>query len=291
MDTYGILEGIANRGIANQKRGETDYIGSDGILVCGVCGEPKQMIMELPDPTENDPDKMISFKVSCLCRCELEQEEKEKRREQARKDTERIASLRSASLMDERFSEATFDQFEINKDNERNIKLCRRYVERFDLMVGKNQGLLFWGDVGTGKTSASACIANALLSKKIPVMMTSFVKLLSIIQSGEERDSAILIRMKRAKLVIFDDLGAERGTEYGLEKVYGIVDARYRQKLPMIFTTNLTLAEMKAEVDVRYSRIYDRIFENCFPMQFVGKSWRRKEANRRYEEMEKLLED
>lgn len=291
MDTHWILEDIANRGLANQKRGETDFIDSDGMLVCGVCGEPRQKIMEVPDPDEDDPDKKFSFKAVCLCRCEREQEEEEKRQEQARKDMERIASLRSASLMDERFSEATFDQFEVNKDNERNLKLCRRYVERFDLMMEKNQGLLFWGDVGTGKTFASACIANALLSRKIPVMMTSFVKLLSIIQSGEERDSAILSRMNRAKLVIFDDLGAERGTEYALEKVYGIVDARYRQKLPAIFTTNLTLAEMKAEIDVRYSRIYDRIFGNCYPMQFVGKSWRRKEANQRFQEMEALLED
>lgn len=291
MDVFGMMEVIAKRGLANQKRGDTDFIGSDGMLVCGVCGEPRQTIMEFSTPTKDDPDKKISLKVACFCQCEREREEEEKRREQVRKDMERIASLRSASLMDERFSEAMFDRFEVNKDNERNLKICRRYVERFDLMVEKNQGLLFWGGVGTGKTFASACIANALLSKKIPVMMTSFVKLLSIIQSGEERDSVILSRMKMAKLVIFDDLGAERGTEYALEKIYGIVDARYRQKLPTIFTTNLTLAEMKAEVDVRYSRIYDRIFGNCYPLQFVGTSWRKREAGRRFEEMEKLLED
>lgn len=121
-------------------------------------------------------------------------------------------------------------------------------------------------------------------------MMTSLVALLSIIQSGEERDSAIINRMKRAKLVIFDDLGAERDTEYAIEKVYSIVDARYRQKLPMIFTTNLTLSEMKEETDVRYSRIYERIFGSCYPMQFVG-NWRRKEANQRFKKMEMLLED
>lgn len=291
MDMYGMMKNIAERGLANQKRGEKDFIGADGMLVCGVCGEPRQKIMDFANPTEENPDNKTPLKVARSCRCEREREEEEKRREQAKKDMERIASLRSASLMDERFSEATFDQFEVNKYNERNLKLCRRYVERFDLMMEKNQGLLFWGGVGTGKTFASACIANALLSKKIPVMMTSFVKLLSIIQNGEERDSVILDRMGRAKLVIFDDLGAERGTEYALEKVYGIVDARYRQKLPSIFTTNLTVAEMKEEADVRYSRIYDRIFGNCYPMQFVGTSWRKREAGRRFEEMEKLLED
>ena len=48
---------------------------------------------------------------------------------------------------------------------------------------------------------------------------------------------------------------------------------------------------MKREVDVRYSRIYDRIFENCYPMQFTGPSWRKTEASRRFKDMEKLLEE
>ena len=96
-------------------------------------------------------------------------------------------------------------------------------------------------------------------------------------------------RLGYAKLVIFDDLGAERGTDYALEKVYNIVDSRYRKSLPMILTTNLTIEEMKSEVDMRYRRIYDRVFETCYPMQFTGPSWRMKEASRRYKDMEELL--
>ena len=291
MDMFDTMKAITERGLANQKRGAKDFIDAEGMLVCGVCGERRQQMMDFPNPTESDPNGKTLLKVACACRCEQEREAKEKRREQEKKDMERIASLRRASLMDERFGDATFERFEVNKQNERNLKLCRRYVEKFDLMAEKNQGLLFWGGVGTGKTFAAACIANELLSKKIPVMMTSFVRLLSIIQNGEERDSEIFDRMGRTKLMIFDDLGAERGTEYGLEKIYGIVDARYRQKLPSIFTTNISIEEMKAETDVRYSRIYDRIFGNCYPMQFVGTSWRRKEAKRRFAEIEKLLED
>ena len=58
----------------------------------------------------------------------------------------------------------------------------------------------------------------------------------------------------------------------------------------MIVTSNLTHDEMLAESDSRYKRIYDRIFETCYPMQFTGPSWRKREAAKRYEEMEKLLE-
>ena len=122
-------------------------------------------------------------------------------------------------------------------------------------------------------------------------MMTSLVKLLELIQGGDEKESDIIARMNNAKLVIFDDLGAERNTDYALEKIYNIIDSRYRTQKPMLFTTNLTIDEMTSETDIRYSRIYDRIFETCYPMQFVGVSWRMKTANRRFQEMEKLFED
>ena len=84
--------------------------------------------------------------------------------------------------------------------------------------------------------------------------MTSFVKLLDL-ASGKPGGDAVLSRLSCAKLVIFDDLGAERSTDYALEKVYNIIDTRYRNKLPMILTTNLTIDDMKSESDIRYSRI------------------------------------
>ena len=89
---------------------------------------------------------------------------------------------------------------------------------------------------------------------------------------------------------IIDDLGAERSTDTALEKVYNIVDSRYRAKRPVILTTNLGIDEMKETLDIRYSRIYDRIFEMCYPMQFKGQSWRKVEAAYRFDEMRKFLE-
>ena len=68
------------------------------------------------------------------------------------------------------------------------------------------------------------------------------------------------------------------------------MDSRYRAKRPVILTTNLSLDEMKETLDIRYTRIYDRIFEMCYPMQFKGKSWRKAEAAHRFDEMKKFLE-
>ena len=74
-----------------------------------------------------------------------------------------------------------------------------------------------------------------------------------------------------------------------MEQMFTVIDSRYRSKKPMLLTTNLTIDEMKQETDRRYSRIYDRIFEVCYPMQFAGQSWRKKAANQRFKEMEALL--
>ena len=289
FNPYAIMKTVAANGLRNQTRNDGDYEDENGILLCGNCGEPRQRFMLFDDPTDDDPEHKSELKVVTMCRCEREEEEREKRKEEAAKDMEKIQRLRNASLLDEKLRGATFGAFKVTKYNERNLKLCRRYAMKFDQMVEKDQGLIFWGSVGTGKSFAAACIANYLLDRKVPVVMTSFVKLLEVFQSGRDEETSILNRLGYAKLVIFDDLGAERGTDYALEKVYNIVDSRYRKNLPMILTTNLTIEDMKSEVDMRYRRIYDRVFETCYPMQFTGPSWRMKEASRRYKDMEELL--
>lgn len=289
FDGQGFLRRIAANGLENQQVNPGDYVDEEGFLVCGTCKERRQHNITLPTFTQGGEETTVTMKVICLCRCEREKEAEEKKREQAQKDMERVARLRKASLVDEKFREAEFSEFQVTKYNARNLKLCQRYVSGFDEMFEKNQGLVFWGDVGTGKSYAAACIANELLSRGVPVVMTSLVKILEIVQAGEEKESDIISRLNSARLVIFDDLGAERNTDYALEKIYNIIDSRYRSKKPMLLTTNLTIDEMKQEVDRRYSRIYDRIFEVCYPMQFYGQSWRKKAANQRFQEIEALL--
>ena len=290
FDPQTILPRIAAQGLERQEIRPGDWFDDDGMLMCGKCGEPRQGMVTVSAPMEGNPENKLTFKATRSCKCDRDKEAAEKQAEQNKKDMERVARLKKASLVDEKFREASFDSFQVTKYNARNLKLCRRYAEAFDEMVSKNQGLIFWGSVGTGKSFAAACIANHLLNRGIPVMMTSLVELLKLIQDGEARESDIIARMNSAKLVIFDDLGAERNTDYALEKIYNIIDSRYRRKLPMLLTTNLTIDEMKEEEDRRYSRIYDRIFETCYSKQFTGPSWRKKEASRRFTEMEKLFD-
>lgn len=288
MDPVDIISMVNRRAELNSPAEDADYIDEEGFLVCGKCHTRRQTEIELTDP--ENPGQTTKMKVRVSCECRRKEEEMRKEAERRQKEMEVVTALKKQSLMDDRLRDATFENFQQTEKNARNLKLCRRYAEHFDDMLEKNQGLLFYGGVGTGKTFAAACIANHLLEQRKPVVMTSFVKLLESMQTFKDEDSVLIARLNRAKLLILDDLGAERSTDFALEKVYNIIDSRYRAKLPIILTTNLRMEEMKEATDIRYTRIYDRIFEMCYPMQFIGRSWRKVEASRRFYEMQELLE-
>ena len=76
-------------------------------------------------------------------------------------------------------------------------------------------------------------------------------------------------------LLVIDDFGMERGTEYALEQIYNIIDSRYRSRKPLIVTTNLTLTELKNPQNTAHARIYDRLLELCTPIACTGPSMRK----------------
>ena len=266
----GIMRSIIKRAEIANRPEDGDYYDDEGFLVCGKCHTRRQVEIDMPDLDKIpfDPEAKVRKKVPVSCRCRAEKQRQQELRDQQEKEMQAIEALKKQSLMDERLRSATFDQFKKTEHNAWNLKLCLRYAEHFDEMLEKNQGLLFYGGVGTGKTFAAACIANRLLELRVPVVMTSFVKLLDTMKGFQTDDQAMIAKLNRAKLLIIDDLGAERSTDTALEKVYNIVDSRYRAKRPVIL----------------------RIFEMCYPMQFKGQSWRKAEAAHRFDEMKKLLE-
>jgi len=106
------------------------------------------------------------------------------------------------------------------------------------------------------------------------VRMTSFGQIMNEIFSVKDKADYI-DELISYPLLIIDDLGSERSSEYAQEIVYSIIDGRYKAGKPLIITTNLTLDEIQNPQDMRYARIYDRILEMCVPIQFNGKSRRK----------------
>ncbi len=281
-DRYDFMAPVINNARKNAVVNPEDFKDSDGLLVCGKCGKRKQKLITL---TRNGAE--VPMVVPVMCKCKSDAYKQQKARDEQEKEMEAISKLRKDSLMDSRFRSISFKNFVLNQYNEKCFRLCKRYATAFDKMMEKNMGLLMYGGVGTGKTFAAACIANYLLDQKIPVVMISFIKLLEMLEKNTDND--IIQNLQSAKLLVLDDLGAERRTSYALEKVYNIIDARYRSKLPVILTTNLTMDEMMDAESMQYERIYDRIFEMCYPLEFKGMSWRKKAAFAKSNEMEKFL--
>jgi DNA replication protein DnaC len=265
---------------AKADKNAEDYY-KDGVLVCGKCHTNKEKKIQLAGECVT---------VRCICKCESEERARIQKQKDYEEEMRRIERLKVASLMDAKLKSATLKTFTQKEDNQKLYTIIKNYVDNFETFYKSNRGLLFWGTVGTGKSYAAACIANELLNRKIPVVMTSFVKVLQVIQDNTENETEFVNRLCAARLLIIDDLGTERNTDYALEKVYNVIDSRYRTGKPLILTTNLNLQDMQMTQDIRYQRIYDRIFEMCHPVMVNGTSWRINQAKERFNETKRLLE-
>ena len=234
-----------------------EYIVNDGLIYCSKCHTPRQKRIEVSGKT---------IEPRCMCACQTEDYD---RREQERKHREfldMVAKNRSIGLPDPGLRKHTFEN-DLGY-NPKQIRMAKRYVQHWEEMQKNSTGLLLWGDVGTGKSFIAGCIANALLDKGVPVIMTNFARLLNKLTDMYAGDrNAYIDSFKRYPLMIIDDLGVERNSEFAREQVFSVIDSRYRSELPMIVTTNLTLEELQHPEDLSRSRIYDRVLERCLPIR------------------------
>ena len=184
---------------------EDEYLDpADGLIHCRKCGGPRQAV--IPDPFKGG-----SFKPRCVCSCQQETERRRKEAEERRQRMERIRRRKAQGLQDCYLYGYTFAN-----DNGGNPVMAKAhaYVDHWPQAFKRNIGLLLFGDVGTGKSFAAGCIANALLDQDVPVLMTNFPTILARLCGtfGEDRTD-FLDSLGDYDLLIIDDLGAERNTE------------------------------------------------------------------------------
>lgn len=193
--------------------------------------------------------------------------------------------LNEFALMEERaaaFGEAgAFVGFTFAADNGKvkQMEAARSFAAHFAELETQGLGLIFWGMPGGGKTFAAACIANALIETGVSVRMATMGDILNKLPALSAPDKLFYLDgLKTCGLLILDDLGMERRTDYAREQVFSIIDGRYLSKRPMIITTNLSLQHMKTSPDLADRRIFDRVLEVCVPVCFDSESLRREKA-------------
>ena len=181
--------------------------------------------------------------------------------------------------------------YTFDRDNGSVPKLAeaRRYAAKFEAMRQENIVLIFWGQPGNGKTFAAACIAIALCEQLLDIRMTTLGAFLNHLPGLPLQEKERYLRsLIQCDLLLLDDFGMERRTDYAQEQVYGLINGRYLAKKPMIVTTNLSLNDLKSPETITEQRIYDRVLEMCVPICFEGGSLRRemaKEKLRTYKEL------
>ena len=263
----------------NRELQPDEYLNeSDHLIYCTKCHTPRQGRYTLQGRVFMPP-------IRCKCQQEIYDQE-EARRKLSERQAE-IKRMKASGLQDKSLYDYTFEKDAgINPE----MHLAHKYVENWDDMKARSSGLLLWGDVGTGKSFFAGCIANALLEKGVPVLMTNFSRILNTLTGMHFEDrNQFIDSLNRYSLLIIDDLGIERNSEFALEQVFNVIDSRYRSKKPLIVTTNLTLTELNNAPDVAHRRIYDRILERCAPIRINNRNIRQDNASANLQEAKKIL--
>jgi DNA replication protein DnaC len=199
------------------------------------------------------------------CRCLL-----------AKEQQARLERLFKAARVPRRFQQKRLEDFDSTYQKGA-WKIARRYVEQFEAIRGESKnGLCFIGPPGTGKSHLAYGILNSLLGKGVPGVCGSVPEIMDLLRPqvglGQEAQERLEL-LKTLDVVILDDLGAERNTEWVTERLYVIINARYNEMLPTIITSNLELEEL--EKLPGWERITSRLFEMCHVVVVDGPDYRK----------------
>lgn len=259
-----LIEEISKRAAVIKNEG--DYV-KDDLLHCGVCNEPKQAIKVIPFA---DNKTLI---VPLMCKCQRDTEEKERLALAEQEHKRKVKYLIEQGLTYSKYREGVFAR---DDGRDTNItKICCSYIRHFREMQDLNNGVLFYGDTDKGKTFYACCIANALIQREIPVLVTTLSNLV------QNRVKAMTnktpeISLDEFECIVLDDIGTENATQ----TAFNIIDEIYLSKKPLIVTTNLTPQRLKNAETLEHKRIYNRILEMCGTKVYVEHSGSRLQAGK-----------
>lgn len=209
------------------------------------------------------------------CNC---QEKREIQKEQGLRLRGRIKGLRDCGI-GKRFMGKNF----FNYDKGLNLKafnICIDYARHIRDNLSSGTGLFLYGGVGTGKTHLSVSIIDYIARMKkrelitFNIIFTTSVNLLADIRQGYEKNGSggrAGDKYEKCDLLVIDDLGTEKVTEWVFEMFYKIIDTRYSEMRPVIITTNYSIEEIRQKLSERF---ISRILEMCKGTKLEGEDYR-----------------
>jgi len=160
------------------------------------------------------------------------------------------------------------------------LEICQGYVDNWEEMDQKGFGLYFWGDVGTWKTHTASAIANELIEKHlVEVMFISFSDVADRVRKSFDSDNAdksLFNDMKEVDLLVIDDFGMEKPTDWLKEQIFLVVNSRYENRKPIIITSNQSLEDIGK---MMMAQIASRLIEVSRTVRFTGEDKRVKKEH------------
>jgi DNA replication protein DnaC len=187
---------------------------------------------------------------------------------------QRVARARARNLsavIPRRYRDVSFDRPPVTEIDPAIVAATRRFAHTIDAQLDAGRGLWFMGPPGTGKTTLAMLVSKAASDAGRTVAIYSLPRLLNEIRDTHRAERShidLLDRLTGVDLLHIDDVGAERSTDWVLEELYSIVNARYEDQRSMVITTNILDREALCEQIT--ARTVSRLTEMCDELPLLG---------------------
>ena len=246
----------------------------------------------------------VKYVFHVMCECEAKKEKAEQKARESRDRMRKIEKLKSLSLLGEKYKTVTFERTQtgINPSFDAAFNRCKKYCEFYEKTVKNGYGIYLFGDKGVGKTHLTACMANFLISKYVPVLFTNLFEISKAVKSTFSRESSqteqaliekfssidilffddlgLIEKFSSIDILFFDDLGTELFTRSSGETwlqglLFDLINKRYNNRKATIFSSNYSLNALVNERGIMEKTV-DRISEmtSGAVMKITGRSLR-----------------
>lgn len=263
--------------MSNSHCDENVYIEND-LKHCGICKEPIETIITHPFTGKKR-------KVNCICKCTVKRLKAEDEQRKSFERQREIEKLQKNSLLGDRYKDVRFENTKtgFNEMFDTALKRCRNYCEVSGKILEEGHGIYLYGNSGTGKTHLTACMVNELIKQNRPTLFTNFFEISQMIRgtfkNSRYSEIDMIEKISTIDFLFIDDLGTERVTKEGednwlQEKIFEILNKRYNNKKPTVFTSNYSLNELIRDRGLMRKTV-DRILEmSSLILKIEGESYR-----------------
>lgn len=232
-------------------------IVSKELAVCDEHGEYAAIISKHREGPSGCP--------ACADALQRKQDEERIAAERVKNAADRLANKLGAALIPARFRDRTFESYIATEPKQvKALTICRDYAENFAEHFEAGRCLLLLGNVGTGKTHLATAIANHIMRATTATAVYRTVGgILQHIKGSYDRESEYseadaFAAYTKPSLLIIDEVGATKPTEFELATLFNIINGRYEEQLPTVVISNLPAGELSGALG---ERCVDRLRE------------------------------